>query len=197
MPRQLHHSRQHFRRNRLIVSVYVILLLWISVPLSLNFIEALIGQTPNSAAILVLGGSSIREQFAANFAQDKPGIPIWVSSGSPRDYAYMIFDRAGISRDRLHLDYRAADTLTNFTTLVDEFQARKISQVYMITEEFHMPRAKLIGNLIFGSRGIKLKPIAVPSEQKAERKQKTIRDTMRSLLWIFTGAAPTREAQGS
>jgi uncharacterized SAM-binding protein YcdF (DUF218 family) len=188
-----HRPQRHFWRRRPILSVCLILGLWISVPLSLNFIEGSIGQTPSSAAILVLGGSAVREQFAANFAQDKPEIPIWVSSGSPREYAYTIFDRAGISRDRLHLDYRAMDTLTNFTTLVDDFQARKINQVYVITEEFHMLRAKSIGNLILGSRGIKLKPIAVPSEHKAERKQKIIRDTMRSLLWVFTGAAPTRE----
>jgi uncharacterized SAM-binding protein YcdF (DUF218 family) len=196
MPRQSRHLPKTTRRNQSILILCLIALLWVSAPISINLIGGLIGQSHAASAILVLGGSEIRERFAAKFAIDKPQVPIWVSSGSPREYSEMIFDRAGITRDRLNLDYRAVDTLTNFTTLVNDFQTRKINQVYLITEEFHMPRAKLIGNLVLGSRGIKLNPIAVPSSHKNERRRKTVRDTFRSLLWVFTGIAPARDDNG-
>lgn len=158
--------------------------------LGFGLLDYLSAQPPRRA-ILVLGGSPVREVFAAKYALDKPDLHIWVSSGSPKEYAEAIFERAGIARDRLHLDYQAVDTLTNFTSLVGEFQARKINLIYLITEQFHMPRAKLVGNLVLGSRGIKLKPIAVASEIPPERTQKTIRDLLRAILWLVTGAAPT------
>jgi uncharacterized SAM-binding protein YcdF (DUF218 family) len=193
MFRQYRQPRKKLGKGQCFLLLCLILVLWVSVPISINLIESLIGQSRNSSAILVLGGQAIREEFAAKFAINKPQIPIWVSSGSPKEYVERIFERAGIARDRLHIDYRAVDTLTNFTTLVDDFRTRKINQVYLITEEFHMPRAKMIGNIVFGSRGIKLKPIAVPSNRKKERIRKTIRDTARSVLWLFTGAAPTKD----
>ncbi len=140
-------------------------------------------------AILVLGGSPIREQFAARFAQQHPTLPIWVSSGSPRDYAQYVFDRAGIPRHRVTLDYRAVDTVTNFTTLVDAFRARRIQDVYLITSDYHMPRAQAIGSIVFGSRGIRLHPVPIPSSAATESSLKVMRDGLRSAFWLVTGTA--------
>ena len=147
---------------------------------------------PNSPAsdpeaLLVLGGHEERERFAAKLAQQYPQLPIWVSSGSPQHYAQRIFAKAGISRDRLHLDYRASDTVTNFTTLVDELKAQGIESVYLITSENHMARAKIIGEIVFGSRGIDFKPIAVPSNNPPEPIEKCVRDGARSIFWLLTG----------
>ncbi len=139
-------------------------------------------------AILVLGGAPSREKFAAQFALSHPRLPIWVSSGSPEEYASYVFDRAGVSRDRIHLDYRAVDTVTNFTTLVDDLQARKITDIYVITADYHMPRAQVIGGIILGSRGIKMHPVKIPSNANSELADKSIRDGLRSVFWLFTGS---------
>ena len=139
-------------------------------------------------AILVLGGAEERERFAARLAGRHPNLDIWVSSGSPRWYAERIFTRAGIALDRLHLDYRALDTVTNFTTLADELRARGIDTVYLVTSDRHMPRARLIGEIVFGSRGILLKPVSVPSQQHLPAEMpKAARDGLRSLLWVAIG----------
>jgi hypothetical protein len=45
-------------------------------------------------AILVLGGSPTREKFAAQFALQHPQLPIFVSSGSPEEYAEYVFDQS-------------------------------------------------------------------------------------------------------
>ncbi len=138
-------------------------------------------------AILVLGGSEQREWFAADVARQDPNLPIWISSGSPRSYVYKIFAKAGIGRDRLQLDYKAVDTVTNFTTLVDEFQARGIKKLYLITSDYHMRRAQIIGQIVLGSRGIEFVPIAVPSERSPESIDKAVRDGARAMLWVITG----------
>ncbi|AFY78867.1 hypothetical protein Ple7327_3677 [Pleurocapsa sp. PCC 7327] len=138
-------------------------------------------------AAIVLGGHEDRERFAAKLAAQDPNILIWVSSGSPQKYVEKIFAEAGIDRDRLHLDYHAVDTVTNFTTLVDDLKSHGIDSVYLITSENHMRRALIIGEIVFGSRGIVIKPVSVPSDAPSEPIEKTLRDGARALLWLATG----------
>lgn len=137
-------------------------------------------------AILVLGGEPTREKFAAQFALKHPQLPVFVSSGSPEEYAQYIFDTAGVPRDRIYLDYRAVDTVTNFTVMVKELERRKITDVYVLTSEFHMPRAIVIGKIVLGSRGIEMYPIAIPSKVASENPTKAVRDGLRSVFWLVT-----------
>jgi len=140
-------------------------------------------------AILVLGGSTAaleREKFTAEFAEH-PGLPIWISSGSPRDYTEQVFSEAGVDLHRLTLDYQAVDTVTNFTTLVDELKQQGVQSVYLVTSDYHMRRAQIIGEIVLGSRGIHIKPISVPSEQPEEPLSKAFRDGGRAVLWVTTG----------
>lgn len=142
-------------------------------------------------AVLVLGGSTSaleRERFAAQFALQYPDLPIWVSGGSPNQkYTERVFAKAGIDRSRLRLDYQAVDTVTNFTTLVDELQDSGIKSVYLITSDYHMRRAQIIGEIVLGSRGIDFQAVSVPSEQSPEPIEKAIRDGARAVLWLATG----------
>ncbi len=138
-------------------------------------------------AVFVLGGHEEREKFAAQLAQQHPELDIWVSSGSPPDYAQRIFAKYGIKGDRLHLDYQAKDTVTNFTSLVDELKRQNIDSVYLVTSKNHMQRARVVANVIFGSQGIAVKPLAVPSHNPPEDKLKCLRDGVRAVLWVITG----------
>lgn len=138
-------------------------------------------------AVVVLGGDEAREKFAADLAREHPYLDIWVSSGSPQNYVERIFAFRGIEGDRLHLNYRADDTVTNFTTLVDELKASGIESVYLVTSDSHMTRARIIGEIVFGSRGIIIKPMAVPSQFPSESLAKSARDSARAILWLFTG----------
>jgi len=155
------------------------------------------GYRKANKAILILGGSPTRELYGAAYALKNPNIPIWVSSGSPKEYTNEVFAKAGIKSDRYVLDYQATDTVTNFTTLVDEFKTRQITDVYVITDAFHMPRAQVIGNVVLGSRGIKMHPVAIPTslnyvdiQYKAkEVPKKSVRDGVRSVLWLLTGVS--------
>ncbi|MBH8555160.1 YdcF family protein [Nostocaceae cyanobacterium CENA357] len=149
-------------------------------------------------AVVVLGGSTKnleRERFTAKFAREHPNLPIWISGGSPPRSTQKVFAKAGIDPERLHLDYEAVDTVTNFTTLVDDLQARGIKNVYLITSDFHMRRACVIGEIVLGSRGIKFQSVAVPSETRSEPVEKSIRDGARALLWVTTGYTGANEGK--
>ena len=147
-------------------------------------------------ALLVLGGALEREEFAAEFARNNPHLQIWVSGGSNPEYAEWIFSKAGIDLERVHLDYQAQDTVTNFTTLVDQLKSEGIASVYLITSDDHMRRAQVIGEIVLGSRGISFKPLPVPSGRSPEPIEKAIRDGARAILWLTTGYTGASFAPG-
>lgn len=138
-------------------------------------------------AILVLGGSEERELFSAKFAKAHPDLPVWISSGAPREYAERVFQKAGVDLQRLHLDYQAVDTVTNFTSVVDRLRQKNIRSVYLITSDYHMRRAQIIGEIVLGSRGINIQPVSIPSTQAEEPMAKAVRDGGRAVLWVATG----------
>ncbi|HEY9749904.1 MAG TPA: YdcF family protein [Allocoleopsis sp.] len=143
-------------------------------------------------AVLVLGGAPDREVFAAQFARQHPGLPVWVSSGSPPEYTEWVFSEAGVDLERIKIDQEAEDTVTNFTTLVDKFKAQGVHSIYLITSDYHMRRARVIGEIVLGSRGIDFKPIAGPSGRSPEPLEKVVRDGARAVLWVATGRTGSR-----
>jgi uncharacterized SAM-binding protein YcdF (DUF218 family) len=147
---------------------------------------------PTPQAILVLGGDTTRDRFAAQFARRHPQLPVWISSGSNPEYAQWVFQQAGVPLSRLKLDYRAVDTVSNFTSVVGDLQQRQIRSVYLITSDYHMPRAEVVGRLVLGSRGVSLVPVPVASEWPQEPLTKTVRDGARALLWMVTGRSTTK-----
>lgn len=149
-------------------------------------------QSPLPQAIFTLGGGLEREQFTAQFAQTHPALEIWISSGYPPEKAIPIFQAAGIPDTRVIFDNRATDTVTNFTSLVADFKRHNIQHLYLITSDFHMPRAKAIATLVFGSWGIAFTPVSLPSRQPVESWVRILRDVSRTLLWMVTGHTGAR-----
>eukprot|EP00276_Gloeochaete_wittrockiana_P009274 CAMPEP_0184653818 /NCGR_PEP_ID=MMETSP0308-20130426/11526_1 /TAXON_ID=38269 /ORGANISM="Gloeochaete witrockiana, Strain SAG 46.84" /LENGTH=182 /DNA_ID=CAMNT_0027089469 /DNA_START=60 /DNA_END=608 /DNA_ORIENTATION=- len=141
----------------------------------------------DDTVIFVLGGEPTREMFAASEALRHPDAPVWVSSGSPRQYACTIFGNRGVDLDRVYLDYQAVDTLTNFTSLVSQFSSMGVKRVRLVTAADHMPRALAIGNVVFGSKGIHIDPAPVPSTRPTEPFKKIVKDGLRSVFWLLTG----------
>ncbi|WP_228016095.1 YdcF family protein [Leptolyngbya ectocarpi] len=144
-------------------------------------------QHPRPQSILVLGGGNTREPVAAQLAAQNSTLDVWVSSGLVPSQANEFFLTEDVSLTRVNLDYRATDTVTNFTTLVTQFQTRDIHHIYLITSDFHMPRAKAIAFWVLGSRGIAYTPVVVPSKEPSEPPHKVVRDVARSWLWLITG----------
>ena len=163
------------------VGIPIVVIASISVRLAIAKIK-----NPLPQAILTLGGGHQREVFTAKFAQSQPNLPIWVSSGSKEIRAREIFYGAGLNNRHIYLDRRATDTVTNFTTLVKDFKQQDIAHIYLITDDFHLPRAKAIAFMVLGSQGIAYTPVSLATSRKPEPRIKTVRDVTRSWFWIFT-----------
>lgn len=173
-----------YRKMWVIFILTILILLFSFIPIRLIFAQI---QAPTPQAILTLGGIIEREEFTAVFSQKYPTLEIWVSSGSPTEQAKKIFQEAGIVEARIHIDRRAVDTVTNFTSLVKDFGDRRIHHLYLITSDFHMRRAQAIAFFVLGSHGIITTPIPIPSQQPNETLWHVSRDIARSILWLITG----------
>ena len=152
--------------------------------------------------ILVLGGDVKREKAAGRLAAQH-SLPLVVSGGSNPEYARWLFDQEGLRQQQYRLDYRAHDTLTNFTTVVDDLRRGGIRHVLLVTSSDHMDRALLVGRVVAGSRGIQLTPVAVPCGEHCypESLPKRWGDGLRAVVWVLSGRdlknwAQARLAQG-
>jgi uncharacterized SAM-binding protein YcdF (DUF218 family) len=182
--RQMSWRRYQFRKQlrRVAVIVGVVLTSYIPARLAIATVQA-----PEPQGILTLGGATSREAFTAEFAQTHGDLKIWISSGLSERDAARFFTDAGVDFNRVRQDREATDTVTNFTTIVDQLQQQNVNHVYLITSDFHMARASAIATLVLGSRGIRFTPVSVPSQQEEESAFRIGRDIARSVLWIFTG----------
>jgi uncharacterized SAM-binding protein YcdF (DUF218 family) len=180
--------RLSFNTQKILVMLVLVIAFFLASIIPVRIAVAL-HQAPIPQAILVLGGASERMEFATRFWQSHTNIDIWVS-----DYAWnldvnrLIFQQLNLPNQRLHLDGRATDTVTNFTTLIKDFVSQKLQHIYLITSNYHMTRARAIAAIVLGSHGIAVTPVEVPSQgDKSETLMRVLRDCGRSLVWVVTG----------
>ena len=165
-------------------TLLIVLLGFIPVRINIAFRQA-----PTPQAIFVLGGDYNRTRFAGEFWQSRRDLDIWVSDFSyTLDEHRRILKKFGVSEEQLHLDGTATDTVTNFTSLADDFVDDNLQHIYLITSDYHMRRARVIATVVLGSRGVVITPVAVASRRdEDESLVKVVRDFGRSFLWVVSG----------
>ena len=140
------------------------------------------------SAIVVLGGGVQREIAAAKLSSQLSNLPVIVSSGSLLPCLYHIFTvEYGVPWDRITANYRATDTLTNFTSTLPLLDARGYKNVVVVTSERQIPRVNVLGTIVFGSQGVAFMMAAVPGGSQQEASSKTFLDTLRALGWVVLG----------
>ncbi|MCT7957960.1 YdcF family protein [Laspinema palackyanum] len=167
-----------------LTTVLVMIVGWI--PVQIAIARLLV---PLPQAIVVLEGNSNRMTFAAQFWQQQPHLDIWLSGVGVDNPGYrQIFQNAGVPESQLYFEVRSTDTVKNFTDMRQELVARGLRHVYLITSDYHIRRSWAIAFFVFGSRGLIITPIAVPSVGfPSESPERVFRDCLRSILWILTG----------
>ena len=155
-----------------------------------NYRKVLMNQS-SPGIILVLGGDSKRESIGLRLSKEL-NIPIIISGGSNPEHANWLIQKEGVSTRKVKLDYRAKDTISNFTSIIDDLNSAGVEHILMITSQNHFERAQATGSIIVGSQGIKLTGISIECSSycKPEKKHKKALDTIRALTWIITKKDP-------
>ena len=111
------------------------------------------------------------------------------SGGSNPEYAKWLLKQSGAPERLITYDYRARDTISNYTYLVDDLAKREINHLLLITSVDHLPRAIIVGNIIAGSRGIKITSLPVQCKPRClqESLRKQVFDYFRALIWVGSG----------
>mmetsp|Transcript_1340 Transcript_1340/g.4240 ORF Transcript_1340/g.4240 Transcript_1340/m.4240 type:complete len:249 (+) Transcript_1340:2-748(+) len=147
---------------------------------------------PPAQVVLLLGGSLRRELLCAAAAGRRcPQAALLLSSGCA-DAAELAAARAscaGAADVPVLVDCRAVDTVTNFTSVVEDLAGGGVASVSIATDRAHARRAAWVGSLILCSQGIAVaEPISVDSgEVLCESALRTLRDCLRALLWVACG----------
>jgi uncharacterized SAM-binding protein YcdF (DUF218 family) len=157
-------------------------------------------QHPQPQAILVLGGDYDRSRAAGDLWQRHQEMTIWLSEVELYFPEHQkIFRSKGVPDEKMRFDGKASDTVTNFTTTVDQFNNAKLNHLYLVTSDYHMNRATGIATIVYGSRGIIVTPVSVANKEGSklawyvqEKGSRTARDIARSILWLFTGKTGAR-----
>lgn len=174
--------RRPGRGRRVLVGLAGLALLWLS--------RGVWWPTPPPPQmILVLGGDADREAAAARLAR-VDGLPVVVTGGTNPEYAHWLFQqKEGLPSRQVQLDYRARDTVSNFTSLVDDLRKSRIRHALLVTSTDHMQRALLVGRIVAGSRGIHLTPVPVPCGELCvvEGRRRLWGDGARAALWVISG----------
>ena len=170
-----------------------LILLPVSIPIKIAITRS---QNIAPQAIFVLGSDTDRTVRGVQLWKNNQEMNLWISD-LPRwiPPQEKILSKEGMNIEKVKIDMRATDTVTNFTTLVDDFTKSHLKHIYVVTSDYHMSRAEAIASIVLGSRGIIITPIVVPQrdehsnfpwyrEETNDRKQ---RDMIRSLLWLYTG----------
>ncbi|UKO98067.1 YdcF family protein [Nostoc sp. UHCC 0870] len=137
-------------------------------------------------AFFVLGGSIRREIYIAQTAKKNPQIPILISQGSQDPCIWLIFQREAADLQNVWLEKCAKSTFENFYYGIPILKQWGVHKVKLITSLTHLPRAKLMSQILFGAHGIWVE-VAVVQETGIPGNQesvlKTTLDVTRSLLW--------------
>lgn len=134
--------------------------------------------------ILHLGGNSKRAIKAAGLATIMPNAIIVVSSEGTGFYQY--YDEAGINRQRIIVNNEAWDTVTNFTHTYKLLKSLRCSKLYVVTDLFHIYRARLIALACwFGRCPIEMVPYG--TEERPDDRKYAANDFARALIWRLFG----------
>ncbi len=138
-------------------------------------------------ALLVLGGSPLREAFAAALAKKTPTLLIVVSGGSPPVCIRKTFLECGAPFDKVLVECNADSTFGNFYYSIPLLVAAQVHKVGVVTSEGNEERGLTMARLALWSHGISVQnevlPFEIGSEGHLESPEKTGLDILRSLLW--------------
>lgn len=145
--------------------------------------------------ILCLGGNNDRLIRALELAKQYPHAKLILSTlDYKRSELHQKLLDEGLNENQFIIDYKAIDTLGNFVDTLPLVRPLKPSKVYIVTDDFHMKRARTIADIVYFGLGYEL--IACPCATGTPQEPKAAIDAARlqALFWKTTGIAKRDKA---
>lgn len=137
--------------------------------------------------IICLGGNYQRNITAAALASSRLDSIVIVSSEGTPEAVADIYRQAGVPLSKVFFDFRAWDTLTNFTLTLPWVLDHQCSELLVVTDKFHMRRSMTIANIVYALRNVPITAHPHPSDQQDESNKLVNWDLLRSIIWRTTG----------
>jgi hypothetical protein len=175
-------------RNLVLLVVGILLPAW----LTWRFLQLQAAMAEPPSAIAVIGGGVPREIAAAQLAQKYPDLPVVVLDGSSLACLKKIFTQERkVAWQRVVGDYRSTSTLTTLTTLTPYLKPDHPNKVIIVTDTGGWLRAKTLGSIILGSRGVAMVPALIDGEgsSRGESIPKIVAESFLAIGWTLFGDA--------
>ena len=141
--------------------------------------------------ILHLGGNPNRVERTITTALEHPEAAVIISSESGAAWVGEQLVRAGVRLNRVIVDNAAYDTVGNLTTTWRMVRHLRARRVFVVTSDWHMPRAMAVARIAYWLRGVR--PVACPWPDGNRRDPGNLRwDRWRTWVWRLTGRATSR-----
>ena len=138
--------------------------------------------------ILHLGGDWRRAEKAAEVALELGDEFVIVVSSEGNESGFRkIYEDAGIPSEKVVVDETAWDTVTNFTHTRKLLSDLGASEIYVVTHDWHIPRAMGIANGVWFGRGVRLIPAPYIDGSSRDESRFAKADKLRAWVWRLTG----------
>lgn len=138
--------------------------------------------------LLVLGGGIKREMLAADLLSKDKDLSVIISTGSSIPCLYRVFVKEKkIEWKRVLPNFKATDTLSNFTSILPIFKRLETKKVKVIATNGHWKRAKHLAQIVLHSNGINFEAELIDGQGHEESTLKTKLDIARAYLWLLFG----------
>ncbi|MEM1393757.1 MAG: YdcF family protein [Cyanobacteria bacterium P01_D01_bin.116] len=177
---------QNQKRWRFLQRFTIVISLLVAIWLFFTTIAVFFASSKPIDAFLVLGGSIKREIYVSQLAQKYPQIPILISSGSEDPCIWLIFQRENAPIDKVWLEKCADSTFDNFYYSIPILEQWGVHKVKLITSTTHLPRAKLMAQILLGSHRMWVSPDIIQETGIPGNREywwKTGLDITRSIFW--------------
>lgn len=138
--------------------------------------------------ILSLGGNSSRMDTSISLCKEHPGSHLVISSESPAEDVLQKLFASSLTPDRYTIDETAWDTVTNFTNTMPLVKSLGATELWVVTDGFHMFRSMCIANLIYFKSGITVSAHPSSPVDHQEPKRRVLFDTFRAAVSRFLGS---------
>ena len=136
-------------------------------------------------ALLVLGGTPIRERYAARLEKIYPKRRVLISGGSENPCIWLIFDKAGASKENVWMERCSQNTFENFLYAVPILKSWHVHNVLLLTEEPQSQRALPMAQVLLGLNGIFVDLAMVPNSGGEPLTRPPWMDVALAFAWLL------------